>query len=251
MLISPEVARAYLERDPDANLMLLGALTYDPVLAHLGQGRGDALVAVALVVDLAANLPDDRPTIMVAADDEAALTRLVAGRDWPEQAIWTSSRPELVRELERLHRRTREPRRGLRYYVGGTPAPHAALVRRITDADADSLDLTPCALSPTALRHWLRRGWRVFGAVRGEALLCHALAAYPLGDTEEVSAVFTAPTARRQGLARAVISATITDIQARALRPVYVAAVANHASRRLAEGLGMTLLHESGEIVAG
>jgi GNAT superfamily N-acetyltransferase len=252
MLIAPQAARAYLERALDANMMPLGALAYDPVQAHLGEMRAGELVAVALVVDLAANLPDDRPSIMVAADDVAALTSLVNGREWPPQAIWCVADPALVPELERLLRRRCDPRRGLRYYIAGTPPQSVAgsdLVRRITMEDADNLDLAPCALSPTALRNWLRRGWRVFGAVRAGALLCHALAAYPLGDTEEISAVFTAPAARRQGLARAVVAATLADIHDRGRRPVYIAAVRNLPSQRLAEGLGMTLLYQTSEIV--
>jgi GNAT superfamily N-acetyltransferase len=253
MLIAPQAARTFLERDRDTNLMHLGALLYDPVEAYLGAQRNGQLVAVALVVDLAANLPDDRPTVMVAADDAEALALLIHGREWPAQAIWCLSDLALTNELEHLLGRRCDARRGLRYYTAAADAPiglpNADLVRRITIEDADTLDLAPCALSPTALRNWLRRGWRVFGAVRSGALLCHALAAYPIGDTEEISAVFTAPQARRQGLARAVVAATLSDIRSRRQRPVYIAAVRNLPSRRLAEGLGMTLLYQTSEIM--
>ncbi|HWQ16108.1 MAG TPA: GNAT family N-acetyltransferase [Roseiflexaceae bacterium] len=270
MEISSEAALAYLERDCDANLMPLAALAYDPLQALLGAARGGALAALALVVDLAANLPDDRPTVMVAADDEDALARLLAGGTWPSAAIWTTSRPELLRALERLLGRPADPARGLRYYVTAKAArppeltenrgPRTGIrgrsaigagvqVRPLVAEDADALDLAPCALSPAALRSWLRRGWRVFGAVRGGALLAHALAAYPLADTEEVSAVFTAPRARRQGLASAVAAAAIADITGRGRRAIYVTRKTNIASRRVAERLGMALMFETWEIV--
>lgn len=249
MLISPDDTRRYLERDQDMNLMLLGALAYDPVEACFGVSHGGRLAAVALVVDLAANLPDSRPTIMVAADEPAALERLVSAGSWPAAAIWTAARPELVGALERLLGRAADPHGGVCTYVGWQTAPPGELVRRITEADADALDLRPCGLSPVALRGWLRCGWRMFGVVRGTALLSHALAAYPLGDTEEIAAVFTAPAARRQRLASAVAAAAGADIQGRGRRPVYVAARANRASRRVAERLGMALIHETREIL--
>ncbi|MEN9936953.1 MAG: acetyltransferase [Chloroflexota bacterium] len=248
-VITPEATRAYLERDRDANLVPLGALAYDPVQAHLGVTRSGELAAVALVVDLAANLPDDRPTIMVAADDPDALRELLELPNWPAAAIWTTNHPELLEALERALRHPRSEGRGLCYYLADEPpARQASLVRRITADDADALDLSPCALSPTALRGWLRRGWRVFGAVEGDQLLCHALAAYPIGDTEEVSAVFTAPRARRRGLATDVAGAAAADIVGRGHRAVYVAARSNIASRQVAEGLGMRLMYETWEV---
>jgi hypothetical protein len=288
MQISPAAARAYLERDHDANLMPLAALAYDPVRSCLAAERDGTLTAVALVVELAANLPDDRPTVMAAADDEDALARLLDGDAWPAAAIWSTSRADLLAALERLLGRSADPARGLRYYitagalagtsppgrsgsaearasttddgrpttspssvVGGRWSRQRVLVRPIVAEDADALDLSPCALSPAALRSWLRRGWRVFGAVRGGALLAHALAAYPLGDTEEISAVFTAPRARRRGLASAVAAAALADICGRERRAVYVTSKANLASRRVAERMGMGLMFETWEIITG
>jgi GNAT superfamily N-acetyltransferase len=138
----------------------------------------------------------------------------------------------------------------VRYYSAAAMAEQpGAPVRRITFDDAEATDLSPCGLSPTALRGWLRRGWRMFGIVRDGALLCHALAAYPLADTEEVSAVFTAPAARRRGLAAAVVAATAADILRRGRRPIYVTTRSNRASRRVAEGLGFGLIGEWWEVV--
>jgi predicted GNAT family acetyltransferase len=82
-------------------------------------------------------------------------------------------------------------------------------------------------------------------------LLCHALAAYPIGDTEEVAAVYTASGARRQGFASAVVAATIADILMRGKRAVYACKKTNVASQRVAEGLGMQPLLETWEIVTG
>src|SRR5205085_10542013 len=143
-------------------------------------------------------------------------TRLLARDDWPTPATWAIHRRDLLAALEERLGAAHDPERGLQYAIALTPPqrPHP-LVRQLTMADADALDLAPCSLSPTALRNWLRRGWRAFGAVRRGALLCHALAAYPIGDTEEVAAVYTAPQARRQGLASAVAAAAIADIAAR------------------------------------
>ncbi|MFO7170166.1 MAG: GNAT family N-acetyltransferase [Chloroflexota bacterium] len=252
MLISPDAARAYLERSPDANLMLLAALAYDPVRAQVGVERGGALAAAALVVELGDGGREERPTIMVAADDAEALGQLVRAHDWPLPAVWSVARPDLLAELERLLGRARSRWRGVRAYVAASPPQVGGpAVRSITLADADALDLAPCSLGPTALRNWLRRGWRMFGVVQGGALVCHALAAYPVLDTEEVSAVFTAPRWRRRGLARAVVAATIGDIVGRGRRAVYVAGRSNIASQAVAEGLGMAPLFETWEIVTG
>lgn len=250
MEISFEAARAYLERDHDANLMLLGALMYDPVRCCFGTARGTELVAAGLVAALSGDLPSARPTVLLAADDSTALTGLFSFADLPASAIWSVSRRSLLAPLEQQLGARHNPQRGQRLYVADRVAERPGdLVRRIRSEDADTLDLSPCGLSPTALSNWLRRDWRMFGVVADGALLCHALAAYPLGDTEEISAVFTAPNARRRGLASAVVAATAADILRRGCRPIYVTARTNRASRRVAENLGFRPLGESWEIV--
>lgn len=248
-LIDYAAAYAYLDRDRDQHLMHLGALAYEAVRSVYTVERDGALDALAIVV--AQHVPeiDDRPTIMLAASGAEAFARLLARHDWPAPAIWTAHRRDLLAALEQHLGSRHDPQRGMLYAIATTPPhrPHPS-VRRLTPEDAGVLDLAPCSLSPTALCNWLKRGWRAFGCVERGALLSHALAAYPIGDTEEVSAVYTAPAARGQGLASAVAAATIADIAAHQRRAIYVTSKTNIASQRVAAGLGLTPLFETWEI---
>jgi hypothetical protein len=254
-------AFSFLVQRRDQHLMHLGALGYDPLRAIVGLRRAGRLAALALVVEQAGALPDPRPTVMVAADDQQALAALLAGGPWPERSVWAAD-AALCLDLERVLGSRRNSLRGLAFYGAEQPEDGRRLaiapppptldqvsVRQLSDADA-TLDLSPCMLSPTALLGWMRHGWRVFGAVRGGALLAHALAAYPIGDSDEVAAVYTAGQARRAGLGAAVVAATIADIHARGRRAFYVASRGNLPSRRLAERIGLRPIGETGEIVA-
>lgn len=250
MLISPAAARAYLSRDHDQNLMFLGALDFEIVRSVHGSERDGTLAALALIVEQHGPLPDVWPTIMLLAADADALVSLLELQDWPARATWSTRQPDLLPVLEEQLGMPHDPLRGLLYYIVEQPQqrPHR-LVRRLTIDDADMLDLEPCSLSPTAMRNWLKRGWRIFGAVESGQLLCHALAAYPIGDTEEVAAVYTARQARGQGLASAVVAATIADIIGRGHRAIYATTKTNIASQNVAKGLGLAPLFESWDIV--
>lgn len=240
-------ARAFFELAFDRNLATLGALLFEPITLIIGVRRLGRLVAVGLVVAGEANLPDALPTVSFDANDAAALQALLADSRWPAHAIWSVDRAEYLPLVEAALGQRHDPTRGVVYFIASAPpAPHS-LARRLTSSDT-ALDLAPCSLSAMALSYWMLRGWRVFGAVEDQRLLGHAVAAYPIGDTEEVSAVFTAPEARRRGIARACVAVAIADIQARGLRAVYVSRKHNHASIAVAKGLGMARLLQTWEI---
>ncbi len=249
-LVSPrfEDAQSFLERAPDANLPLLAALEYDPVEMIWGMARGDVLVSLALVFEPDGPFTRQRSTVLLDALDGRELAELLARGQWPEQPRWTVHRAELLPAVRAFCGARPARSEGVRHYVAdAVPARPHPLVRRIALEDADALDLTPCRLSPVALRNWIKRGWRVFGAVDGGALVGHALAAYPVGYFEEVAAVFTAPQRRRQGIASAVVAAAAADILARGQRATYVCRKTNTASRHVAESLGFALLLETWE----
>lgn len=236
-------------RDLDGSLPLLGALEYEPIETIRGVEQAGRLAALALVV-APEPVPGSLPTVMVAADTHDALAALLSQGSWPQPAVWSVTRTDLLGQLEETLGALHDPARGLRYYIGtAAPLRPHSLVRRLALNDSDAVDIAPCSLSPTALRNWIKRGWRVYGAVSDGMLLCHALAAYPLGDIDEVAAVYTAPGARRQGLASAVVAAVVADIVGRGRRAAYACKKTNVASQRVAEGLGMLPLLETWEVV--
>jgi FR47-like protein len=261
--LTVDVARAYLMRDRDRHLLQLGALAYDSARPLAGAARGGDLCGVALLVEHSGVLPDPRPYVMVAAEDLSALDQLLGRIEPSADWIWATTDPELRDAIGQRLGRAHHPARGQLFYgdreedrvapraltlpVPGLPTLE---VRQLELADATGLDLSPCALSGTALRGWLRSGWRVFGAIEGQRLIAHALAAYPIGGAEEVAAVYTAGRARRMGVASAVVGCTIADIRSHGLAAYYVASRNNLPSRRLAERIGLRQLAESWEILA-
>ncbi|NOK59074.1 MAG: hypothetical protein GFH27_549349n69 [Chloroflexi bacterium AL-W] len=252
MSIAPSVARSYLVRNLDQHLALLGMLDYEAVQAIYGIEHRDILTGIAIVSNPLAMLTDNPPTIAFSIAEEHALPELLQQRDWPKPSIWSTHQPHILAQLETWLESRHDPARGALYYIAPTLQPSQAhpLVRRLTWEDADQLDLSRCSLKATTLRHWMRRGWRIFGAVDGSTLLSYAMAAYPIGDTEEVASVFTAPHVRGHGLARAVVTATVSDIQSRGMRAIYATKKTNLASQGVAMGLGMRLRLETWEILA-
>lgn len=242
-------AAAYLARHRDLHFLLLGALTYDAVREMRSIHDDGVIGALALMMAFSGMRPGAKPTIMLAAADALRLGRLLEGYRWPPSATWVISDSALLDPLECWLGHKHVPQQGSIAFIVTKPPhrPHP-LVRQLTSADADVLDLSPCGLSSTALRNWIARGWRAFGAIRGRTLLCHALAAYPIGDTEEVAAVRTAPQARRQGLASAVVAATSADICAQGRRATYVTRKENTASQGVAMSLGFVRLCETIEV---
>jgi len=250
--ISADAAQAYLMRDLDQNLALLGTLEYEAVDRLCAAWRHDVPVALAIVTEQAWAGPDRQPMIAVEADDGPAMLSLLGQQSWPGRAIWSTHRPALLPLLEQHLGHRHNYKRGVLYYLTDQ-APELVHpgVRMLTLDDADRLDLTGCDLSSIAMRNWLRRGWRLFGAIDGHVLLSHALVAYPIGDTEEVAAVYTAASMRRQGLASVVVAAAIRDILSRGHRAVYACKKTNLASRCVASRLELRPLFETWEIVTG
>ena len=62
--------------------------------------------------------------------------------------------------------------------------------------------------------------------------------------TEEVMSVWTAPRRRGQGLATAVVAAAAADILSRGKTAIYVAAVTNRASQRVAIKVGFQPVYD-------
>jgi GNAT superfamily N-acetyltransferase len=256
-------ASAYLLRRRDPHLMHLGAIGYDSVRSIVGLSRAGALAAVILTVDYAGALPDPRPTMMVAADDPATLLKLLRARSWPDRGVWAAGEAPLRDALEDAFGLHHSRMRGLMFYGAELPdhRPVAlqpislrigqAVLRQLEERDAEQLNLAPCVLSSTALRGWLRQGWRVFGALEGRTLLAHALAAYPIADADEIAAVYTAARARRRGLGAAVVAAVVLDARARGRRAFYVASRTNTPSCQLAERVGLRPIGETWELVIG
>jgi GNAT superfamily N-acetyltransferase len=261
--ITTEEAQIYLMQDRDQHLMHLGALRYDPIQAMVAIVERAQVQALALLVTEAGALPDRKPTMMIAATNPAMVEPFLAWHERPERCVLAVAHPRLAIRLEQFLRARTAPMRGLAYYgaeqprtlapltLRPPPIPAGIIVRQLHERDCTELDLLPCGLSSTALRGWLRLGWRVFGAIEGATLLAHALAAYPIGESDEVAALYTAGRARRRGIGSAVVSAVIHDSRARGRRAFYIASRHNHASRKLAEHLGLRLLTETYEIVLG
>lgn len=232
-----------------ANLVALGALLFEPVEAIHAFRRGRQIVALSVVVAGEANIPNSLPTITMIGHDDDALAALVSVANYPQYATWVACTPAAHKALEVQLGRAAVHNQGMVYFGATGPLNNAhGMARELTGADT-ALDLSPCSLSAVALGYWLLRGWHVFGFVEDGRLLGHAVAAYPIANTEEVSAVFTAPEARRRGIASACTAAAIANIQARGKQAIYVSRKDNLASINVAEGLGMERLFETWEIV--
>ncbi|GAB4123868.1 MAG: hypothetical protein Fur005_34410 [Roseiflexaceae bacterium] len=259
--IEREEAANYLSLRRDQHLMHLGSLLYDPLRTISVVRRKGQIAALALLVIRAGALPDPRPTVMVSANDAEALQALIRLGDWPSPSVWAIGDADLLPALEQQLNAKHNPARGLVFFgaeaADQQPLPlhlpdlhePGVVVRQLTEAD-QTLDMNPCLLSAVSLRGWLQQGWRVFGAIQDEKLLAHALAAYPIGDADEVSAVYTAISARRHGLGAAAAAAVITDARQRGRRAFYIASRVNTASQRLAARIGLRQIGQTWEVVS-
>jgi hypothetical protein len=253
-----DVARTYLGREPLRHLPLLAALaSATPTEVRMvAPPAPDEPFALALIVQTGARWPGRRPMIWLAGDSGLALGRLLNQSAWPA-AVWTATQDDLRPTAEVSLGCPHDPDAGLVYYTAAgpcsAPIPHmdTITVRQLTLADTTRLDLTLCRLSATALGNWLLAGGRVFGALDGRRLLCHAMATNPLLGTEEIAAVFTTPAERGRGLAGLVVAAVAGDVVAHGRTPIYTTRRRNAASRRVAEKIGMGLLLETWEIRKG
>ena len=241
-------AQAFLEQHLDRNLSMLGSLIFEPLEQLRGVRQGDTLVALAVVVPGEANVPGALPSVLTDALDDVALHALVNAGGYPQHAVWNVQQPNYRMLLEHMFGQQHDESRGVVYFIADTAMPEQRVRARQLLAGDTTVDLAPCNLGAMALSYWILRGWHVFGVVEDGRLLGHAVASYPIADTEEVAAVFTAPEARRRGVASACAAAAITNIRERGKRAVYVSRKNNAASIAVAEGLGMRRLCETWEI---
>lgn len=237
--IGPHEATAFLGRDPVGNVELLGALRYDHEIQCVGAIRDDALAGVLVV----AREDDGTRAARFAAADGEALAPLIAAcppgvrriavhRPWMLPALAAAFRLIPEQPSETVFSATT---------LACAPAPHVRLMRV---ADAPIVAASAAMMSATAFLDGLGQGYRPFGLLADDRLIAHAIAANATDWTEEVMSVWTAPRRRGQGLATAVVATVAADILSRGKTAIYVAAVTNQASQRVAVKVGFLPAYE-------
>lgn len=228
--IAPEQATAFLAHDPIGTIELLCAIRYDREIRCVGTLR-DGVLAGVLV---ATREDDDTRAARFEAADEETLLPLIAACPPGVRRI-AVHRAWMLPALQAAFRLIPQQRETVFSATAVIPPPGSPAARLLTMADAPLMDRGATIGGGAPFRDALARGFRPFGVVIGDRVVAHAFAANVTDWTEEVMSVWTAPRWRGQGLATAVVAATAADIIARDKVAIYVAAVANHASRRVAE----------------
>lgn len=230
--IAPEQATAFLGQNPVANVELLGALRYDREIRCVGALRGDMLVGILVV----AREDDDTLAARFEATEGDALPPLIAACPPGVRRI-AVHRPWMLPALSAAFRLT--PGQPDTVFATTTIAlPPSPTVRLLRAADAPIVAASATMMGVTALLDGLEQGFRPFGILAKDRLIAHAIAANTTDWTEEVMSVWTAPRQRGQGLATAVVATTAADIVSRGKIAIYVAAVTNRASQRVAVNVG-------------
>ncbi len=231
--IAPEQATAFLGQDPVATVELLGALRYDREIRSVGALRGDLLMGVLVV----AREDDDTLAARFEATEGDALPPLIAACP-PDVRRIAVHRPWMLPVLAAAFRLKPEQPSDTVFAATTLALPPSPAVRLLRAADAPIVAASAAMLSHTALLDGLGQGFRPFGIVTKNRLIAHAIAANTTDWTEEVMSVWTAPRQRGQGLATAVVATTAADIVSRGKIAIYVAAVTNGASQRVALNVG-------------
>lgn len=231
--ITPEQATAFLGQTPVASVELLGALRYDRAVRCIGAVRNGALVGVLVV----GREDDDTQAARFQAIDEEALLPLIAACPTDVQRI-VVHRPWMLPALASAFRLLPEHNSETVFSAVSIAIPPAPTVRLLRAADAPIVAASAAMMSATVFLNELEQGFRPFGLVTGDRLIAHAIAANATDWTEEVMSVWTAPRRRGQGLATAVVATTAADILNRGKTAIYVAAVTNRASQRVAVKVG-------------
>ena len=120
--------------------------------------------------------------------------------------------------------------------------PGEANVRRLTEQDQDAFAAFASAAPARDLDNAYveLHHWAVFGAFRGDQLLC-AASMYPWGGSELADlGVLTLPNVRRQGLARLVVRAICRYAYSQNREPQYRCQLDNTGSLALAASAGLT-----------
>jgi GNAT superfamily N-acetyltransferase len=231
--ISPEQATTFLGRDPVATVELLGALRYDREIRCIGAVRGGVLAGVLVV----AREEDDTLAARFEAADEGALLPLIAACPTGVQRI-AVHRPWTLPALTTAFRLVQEQPSETVFSAARLAIPPAPTARRLRAADAPIVAASAAMMDVTAFLDGFEQGFRPFGIVANDRLIAHAIAANTMDWTEEVMSVWTAPRRRGQGLATAVVATAAADILSHGKTAIYVAAVTNRASQRVAVKVG-------------
>jgi len=240
--LSPDVAVAYLARDPGANVELLVSLRHDVDVSCSGVWVGDEVVGVMVTGRAWAEGP---LTAMIEAEEREAVSAL-AGALPPGTLRFAVHRPRLLPLLDAVFHLTPIAYGGLLVLTAQTLAMSPVSdVRLLTAADTAVVAVSVTPWGHEGFADALKRGYRPFGIVREGRVVARAMAAYATGYTEEVSAVWTAPAWRGKGLATAVAATVAADIRTRVPLAVYTVRPDNLASRRIAEKVGFALDHQT------
>ena len=231
--ITPEQATAFLANDPVSGIELLCAIRYDRDIRCVGALREGTLAGVLVVT----REDDDALAARFEAVDTAALLPLIAACPPGVQRI-AVHRPWMLPALAPAFRLVPGQTETVFVATAVTPPPVSPAVRSLTLADMPLMDRGATMMGGKGLRDGLAQGYRPFGVVTGNRVVAHAVAANRTGWTEEVMSVWTSPRRRGQGLATAVVAATAADILSRGKTAIYVAAITNRASQRVAVKVG-------------
>lgn len=231
--ITPEQATDFLAHDPVGSIELLCAIRYDRDIQCVGALREGALAGVLVVT----REDDDALAARFEAADTAALLPLIAAFPPGVQRI-VVHRPWMLPMLASAFRLMPDQSETVFSATSVTPPPSSPSVPSLTLADAPLMDAGATMMGGAGLRDGLAQGYRPFGIVMRNRVVAHAVAANGTDWTEEVMSVWTAPRRRGQGLATAVVATTAADILSRGKTAVYVAAVTNRASQRVAVKVG-------------
>lgn len=238
--ITPEQATIFLGRDPVGNVELLTALRYDREIQCVGALRDGALAGLLVV----SREDDDARAARFEAGEEGALATLIAACP-PDVRRIAVHRPWMLPALAAAFPLVPEQPSETVFAATAIAVPPSPSVRLLAAADARSVAASAAMMSATTLLDGLARGFRPFGIFTRDRLIAHAIAANGTDWTEEVMSVWTAPRQRGRGLATAVVATVAADILSRGMTAIYVAAVSNRASQRVAIKVGFRPSYET------
>ncbi|HEY8291920.1 MAG TPA: GNAT family N-acetyltransferase [Thermomicrobiales bacterium] len=237
--ISPGQATTFLGHAPVATVELLGALRYDREIRCIGAVWSGALVGVLVV----AREDDDALAARFEVADDGALLPLIAACPSGVQRI-AVHRPWMLPALASAFRLVQEQPSETVFSAVRLAIPPSPTARRLRAVDAPLVAASAAMMGVTAFLDGLEQGFRPFGIIANDRLIAHAIAANTTDWTEEVMSVWTAPRRRGQGLATAVVATAAADILSRGKTAIYVAAVTNRASQRVAVKVGFQATYD-------
>jgi len=231
--ITPEQATAFLASDPVAAIELLCAIRYDRDIRCIGAVRDGALAGVLVVT----REDDDTLAARFEAADTETLLPLIAACPPGVRRI-VVHRPWMLPALAAAF--LLMPGQSETVFSASTiiPPPPLSACRVLTRADAPLMDKSATMMGGKGLLDGLAQGYRPFGIIVDNWVVAHAVAANTTDWTEEVMSVWTAPRQRGRGLATVIVAAVANDILNHGKTAIYVAAVTNRASQRVAVKVG-------------